>query len=140
MTTIVYSNNEMAWDSRITAGGKISTDNAQKRYTVGGRMFWCAGVVGDFQEFCDSFESRRVTRELEVQAFVLDGGTLYIAGTEETRIWTSPVTDSRSIGSGSEHAITAIDCGLSPAQAIKMAAKRDTYTGGKIRTQKLKLS
>lgn len=140
MTTIVYSNSEMAWDSRVTAGGKVSTDNAQKRYVVGGRTFWCAGTVGDFQEFCDSFESRRVTRELDVQAFVLDDGKLFITATDEARIWTSPVVDSKAIGSGCDHAITAIDCGLSPAQAIKMAAKRDTYTGGKVRTQKLKLS
>ena len=140
MTTIVYSNNEMAWDSRITAGGKITTDNAQKRYTVAGRTFWCAGTVGDMQEFCDSFESRRVGRELDVQAFVLDAGKLFISATEEDRIWTSPVVDSRAIGSGCEHAITAIDCGKTPAEAIKLAAKRDTYTGGKIRTQKLKLS
>lgn len=141
MTTIVYSNNEMAWDSRVTANGTICSDEAQKRYTVGGRTFWCAGTVGDFQEFCESYASRTVRRPLGVTAFVLDAGKLFLTAVDEDgRIWTSPVIGPRSIGSGSDHAITAIDCGCTPAQAIKMAAKRDTSTGGKIRTQKLKMS
>ena len=139
MTTIVYANNEMAWDSRITQGGSISTDTAQKRYEVGGCTFWCAGTVGDFQEFCEAYAGRKAARELEVTAFVLDQGKLYLTSTDGPDVWTSPVVDARSIGSGAHHAITAIDCGLTPAQAIKMAAKRDSRTGGKVRTQKLRL-
>lgn len=141
MTTIVYANNEMAWDSRRTMGGTVLSDDSQKRYEVGGRTFWCTGTVGDFQEFCEAYASRSTARELEVRAFVLEGDKLCISSVDENgKIWSCPVTDSCAIGSGADHAITAIDCGCTPAQAIKMAAKRDTCTGGKIRTQKLKLS
>lgn len=137
MTTIVYANNEMAWDSRVTAGGDIISDTAQKRYVHGGRTFWCSGTVGDFEEFAQSFPSRKCKRELNVHCFVLEDGKLFTTGTDAGEIWTSPVLGPRALGSGADHAITAIDCGLTPAQAIKMAAKRDSHTGGKVRTQKL---
>ena len=140
MTTIVYSNNEMAWDSRQTVGGTVLSDNSQKRYMVGGCTFWCAGTVGDFQEFCESYVSGEFARELEVRAFVLDQGKLFMTSQDGSRIWTCPITDCASIGSGADHAITAIDCGCSPADSIRMAAKRDVSTGGRTRTQKLKLS
>lgn len=140
MTTIVYANNEMAWDSRRTVGGTVLTDNSQKRYVHEGRTFWCAGTVGDFQEFCESYVSGVFTRELEVRAFVLDGGKLFMCSQDGTRIWSCPIDDTASIGSGADHALTAIDCGCTPAEAIRMAAKRDTSTGGKVRTQKLQLS
>lgn len=140
MTTIVYSAGTVAWDSRITAGSDIVTDTAQKRYQHGGRTFWCCGVVGDFELFCASYEQRYAPRELGVQALVLDNGRLYEAGCEDQEIWSAPCEEARAIGSGGDHAITAIDCGCTPAQAIRLAAKRDTSTGGRIRTQKLRLS
>lgn len=140
MTTIVYANNEMAWDSRRTIGGTVMTDSSQKRYVHDGRTFWCAGTVGDFEEFTEAYCTGELKRDLEVRAFVLDKGRLYLAAQDGDRIWACPVTDAAAIGSGADHAITAIDCGLSPTAAIKMAAKRDVSTGGKIRTQKLKLN
>jgi hypothetical protein len=38
-----------------------------------------------------------------------------------------------AIGCGSDHAITAMDMGATAYQAVQMAAKRDTGTGGTIR-------
>ena len=141
MTTIVYANNEMAWDSRSSAGSLIVSDDSQKRHVRGGRTYWCAGTVGDYDEFFEAFPGRQSRRALSVAGFVLEGGKLYRFGTDEDgSIWTTPVRCAEAIGSGAEHAITAIDCGCTPAQAVRMAAKRDTHTGGKIRSQKLRLS
>lgn len=142
MTTIVYANNEMAWDSRSTASGSIISDVSQKRHVHAGVTFWCAGTVGDYDEFFLAYlKGTAAPRELNVAAFILDKGRLVRAGCDSGgSIWTSPVREAQTIGSGGEHAITAIDCGCTPAQAVRMAAKRDSATGGKIRTQKLKLS
>lgn len=41
---------------------------------------------------------------------------------------------SFAIGSGAKHALTAMDLGLDAKEAVKMAMKRDIYTGGRIRT------
>lgn len=139
MTTIVYANNEMAWDSRTTAGPAIVSDDSQKKHVHGGVTFWLAGTVGDYEEFFLAYFKGEAHRELNVAAFILDNGRLFRAGFDDGEVWTTPVRCADAIGSGSEHAITAIDCGCTPAQAVKMAAKRDTRTGGKIRTQKLKL-
>jgi hypothetical protein len=47
---------------------------------------------------------------------------------------TSPIPEEvpAAIGSGWVAALVAMDCGLSPKQAIKAAAKRDVYTGGRV--------
>lgn len=135
MTTIVYHNGVVAWDSRISdSSGTIVSDSGQKMIVHGKRRFWCAGTVGDFQEFCELYPKRKSKRVLACSAFVLEAdGSVQLASTEGTEVWRTPVHDSRAIGSGADHAITAIDCGLSPAKAVRMAAKRDKSTGGKIR-------
>lgn len=131
----------MAWDSRTSAGSAIVTDDSQKRHVHDGRTYWCAGTVGDYAEFFEGYARGQARRELNVSAFVLEDGVLVRAGCDaDGSIWTTPVRCAQAIGSGCEHAITAIDCGLTAAQAVKMAAKRDMHTGGKIRSQKLKLS
>ena len=38
-----------------------------------------------------------------------------------------------SIGSGSDHALTAMDMGATAEKAVEMAAQRDICTGGRIR-------
>lgn len=42
-----------------------------------------------------------------------------------------------AIGSGMYYALTAMDCGCSAEEAVKMAAKRDVNTGGEIRIFKI---
>lgn len=42
-------------------------------------------------------------------------------------------------GTGAPHAITAMDCGKSAAQAVQMAIKRDIYSGGRIQTMQLEV-
>lgn len=45
--------------------------------------------------------------------------------------------DYWAIGSGAGHAITALDCGKTAAQAVQMAIKRDIHSGGRIVTARL---
>ena len=53
----------------------------------------------------------------------------------EDGFWKSPIPAGAiyAIGSGADHAITAMDMGASAIGAVEMAAKRDTGTGGIIR-------
>ena len=41
---------------------------------------------------------------------------------------------ARKFGTGQDHALTAMDCGLSAKEAVKMAAKRDTGTNSRVST------
>lgn len=137
MTTIVFDGSTVAWDSRVTAGGDIITDNAQKRYKVDGRTFWCSGTVGDFQEFAEAYAGRESRRELSVGALVLDRDGLYVSGTDGCEIWRTPVIAACALGSGGDYALGAISCGKTAREAVKIATTRDSRSGGRIRVQKL---
>jgi len=65
---------------------------------------------------------------------------LYICSISGGRMFKTPESSKSvfAIGSGQDHALTAMDCGLSAKEAIKMAAKRDVNTGGRVRTFKIK--
>ena len=52
----------------------------------------------------------------------------------EGRLFKYQVDHQYAIGSGSNNAITAMDMGATAAEAVEMAKKRDTGTGGLVRT------
>ena len=138
MTTIVYKDGVIAWDSRVTGGDTILCDSSNKCHIVGPLMFWCAGTVGDFGEFFRAYlGDKKLTREVQVSAFVLDSGKLYVVGTEDLGIWRSEVLYPRAIGSGTDFALAAMDCGLDAKGALKIAAGRDVNTGGKLHSKKI---
>lgn len=138
MTTVVFDGTSVAWDSRVTAGTDIITDNAQKRYKVDGRTFWFCGTVGDFQEFAESYARRETSRDLNVSALVLDRDGLFTTSQDsDGRIFRNPVIAAVALGSGGDYALGAISCGKSARDAVKIASTRDACTGGRIRVQKL---
>lgn len=139
MTTIAYLNGTFAYDSRITSGNDILTDRYQKKQVRSGVTFFLAGCVPDFEAFMLAYLTGGKGTGLNVQAFVLRDGEVTRATANGDELWECPVHpgEPMSIGSGSAHAVTAMDCGLSPAEAVRMAMKRDSCTGGTVRTHKV---
>lgn len=139
MTTLVYKDGVIAWDSRVSSGDTVLTDSAQKRYKAHGKTFWLCGTVGDFADLIRAYGLReKPERDLDVGGFVLDSTGLRVLGYGDGEVWSSPVTYPRALGSGSDFAYGAMDCGRSAIEALRVAAGRDTCTGGKLRQQKLK--
>ena len=73
-----------------------------------------------------------------VNAFVHDRktGKLYLVGVgPNDHFWKFEMSKERhaAVGSGSDHALTAMDMGATAEEAVKMAMKRDVMTGGRIR-------
>jgi len=135
MTTIAYKDGIIAFDSRITDGyNTIISDDYRKIYTANGCDFVFCGSVPDWQKFIDCWDNPSEGRNLEANAFVWDGAKLWYCGSNNNGIWKSPVYSHRASGSGRYHALTAMDMGATAKEAIKMAMKRDPFTGGKIRT------
>ncbi len=136
MTTIAYHKGIIAFDSRITQGFRILTDNENKKYTMGGVHFFLTGQLNDYREFMNSYlGDLKILPNNNAAALIVDNGKVLRAGANGSQsIWVLPVEYSVAIGSGAEHAITAIDMGASAKQAVQMAAKRDSSTGGRIRT------
>lgn len=137
MTTIAYKDGVIAYDSQITCGSTVTYDDYEKCHEVKGVKFFMCGKTCDYTALQNAYFGAAVTREVDASAIVADGEGLWCVGAGvEDGFWKSPIPASAiyAIGSGADHAITAMDMGATAYQAVQMAAKRDTGTGGLIRT------
>jgi 20S proteasome alpha/beta subunit len=137
MTTIAYKDGVIAYDSRVTNGNSITHDDFDKCQEVKGVKFVFAGYVCDYSKLIGAWFGEPVTGTVECSALVFDGESLcYAAYNAEHGLCKTPIWLERPyvIGSGSDHAMTAMDMGANAYKAVEMAAKRDTSTGGTIRT------
>jgi ATP-dependent protease HslVU (ClpYQ) peptidase subunit len=67
----------------------------------------------------------------------VDSGALVLIGHDKkTGFWKDRLRPDNAfaLGSGSHFALTAMDMGATAAEAVEMAKKRDTSTGGLVRT------
>lgn len=137
MTTIAYKDGVIAYDSQVTRGDIITDDAYEKCIEQKGVKFFCAGPVSDYQRLVDVYFGAKPEGKIDASALVADGESLmHVAVDDTTGLWKTPILHSRiyAIGSGSPFAFAAMDMGASAYKAIEMAAKRDTNTGGTIRT------
>ncbi len=142
MTTIAYKDGVIAYDGRVTQGSHITKDDLDKHVRHGDAHFFLAGSRSDFSEFIDCFSSdkRGQAKHVNASAFVYSDGVLYEAGcNSDDGFWYTEVSlsDANAIGSGCSYAHGAMDAGADAKTAVRLAAKRDAYTGGKIRTWSL---
>jgi len=143
MTTIAYNPKEgvIACDSRQSQGDTIISDNSNKHIVEKGVHFFMSGNVPDQQPLIDLYFKRDVDipfSHFSINAIVVDGGKVYKLGVNgETGLWKCPADHIEALGSGADHALTAMDMGATAKEAIKWAIKRDSRSGGRIRTFKI---
>jgi hypothetical protein len=140
MTTIAYKNGLIAYDSRVVKGDdSIASDVSDKQFVAGGVRFFISGSLGDDERFVACWGKPCKGKNLDVNALVYDGEQLWYCGSNDKGIWKTRISESDGccIGSGRAHAQTALDMGADAETAVKMAAKRDTCTGGNINTFRL---
>lgn len=141
MTTIAYADGVIAYDSRCCAGSTIVDNDYNKRIDMSGAVFIFAGSTAHHEKAAKAFfEDDDECGELDAEALVYHAGKLYTLCIENEKIFRSPQPLDRcfALGSGTHHALTAMDMGADAKAAVKMAAKRDVGTGGRIRTIKVK--
>ena len=141
MTTIAYKDGVIAYDSQVTRGDVITDDDYEKCIEQKGVKFFCAGAVSDHQRLVDVYFGAKPEGNIDASALVTDGEILmHIAVDDDTGLWKSPIRLDRvyAIGSGTHYAFAAMDMGGTAYQAIEAAKKRDTSTGGTIRTLTIK--
>lgn len=142
MTTIVYKDGVVAYDSRCCAGDLIVDDNYDKKIVRNGVTFFMAGALSDDDNFIDVYFGNEEPEDDNTNcAIVVDehGQAWLAAINDESGFWKRRLggTHVYAIGSGSPFAFTAIDLGCDAAGAVKAAMLRDSKTGGKVRTFKV---
>ncbi|MHC8386779.1 Ntn hydrolase family protein [Pseudomonas sp. MDT2-39-1] len=138
MTTIAYKDGVIAYDSRVTRGSLIDHDDFEKLIHRQGHRFLFTGSGPDFSALIDEFLGVKLgDKPLDANGLVVTNGRLCQIGHDaESGFWMDDVWAERpfAIGSGRDFALAAMDMGATAKEAVEMAAKRDIYTGGTIRT------
>lgn len=137
MTTIVCNMEEMAVDSLCT--DSATKCSVTKMFRVGETLVGVAGVYADCKHFINWLTEGGdpdETPDMEgVAALVLTKKGIYLYDSHPTPF----KVDGKfaAIGSGSQAALAAMYYGASPRDAVKMAAKVDPHTGGRINVKPL---
>lgn len=145
MTTIVYKDNVIAYDSRCTNGDLITSDKFEKKLVINGVVFFMAGFIGDFEALTAAYFDVDSQKDIDSDgpcAMVVDNGKVFLCSIDvpEGKFWKQPLGlfDKYAIGSGSPYALGAMEMGASAVDAVKISAKLDCRTGGKIKVHKIK--
>lgn len=138
MTTIAWDGKTLAVDSFGTRGNTIVSQRTKKLFVDVG-PFKAVAFSGTFQDcqpllkwikeggdnpsLGESFNIVCISKKGKCIT-LHDGDSLFFV--EEEGLWTS--------GSGQNIALGALDAGATAIEAVKIACKRDIYTGGKVQS------
>jgi len=138
MTTIAVNHEMMAGDS-LYVDGNIRGTLKTKLYRINGDILGYAGSAAEGQAFMHWYEDQ--TREKpdfnDTTVIVLKSdGTIE---TWEACYFPTIMEDHPfyAIGSGSHFAMGAMYAGADPKEAVKIAAKLDAYSGGRVKVLRL---
>jgi len=143
MTTIAYSFEEgrISYDSRASGGTYIYNDDMDKSIKRGQYTFVLAGDCKDRETIVDAYLSvdKAIGDEICVSCLVIDHKAKEVFNllNIDEKIHEDLMDHDMTIGSGGMYAMAALDLGCSTKDAVKAAMKRDTATGGKIRSTKV---
>lgn len=153
MTTIAFDGETLAADSQTTQEGvrlsmlaeKIHVRPEGAAWKVNGEMVAAFGVAGKLNsaylvqyamelEGFDASHAFPKGTSLTFLAITVDGN-VYVGGQNEDDewAWLSKVAAPMAVGSGAELAIGAMAAGANAEQAIEIASRFDTCTGGTVR-------
>lgn len=145
MTTIVYKDGVIAYDSRATNGDMISSDVIEKKRVVNNVAFFFAGSLVDFDKLVECYFNPETPEEMESDgtcAIVVDNKKVFIVSidSDSGRFWKQPLElfSKYTIGSGTPYAQAAMEMGADAKKAVQIAMKLDIRTGGKIKTYKIR--
>lgn len=141
MTCIATDGVTMAGDGRITSSGLIINEAFEKVWLAAdGSIIGACGDqrnMGLARDWLDKGANFDVIPKLneEFEALVLrPDGRLEIFDCKCVFV---PINPPAALGSGRESALTAMDLGLSPGQAVRQAMRRVSSVGGRVVEMKM---
>lgn len=136
MTTIAYhhKDKQIAVDGRGTIGSLIASENFDKIIKNESGTWFLTGKACDFSILTSMQKDDNTDVMPECHALLARGGKVYaVSVSEDGYFCEDELKYNHAIGSGDYFAIAAMDFGRSAKEAVKYAATRDCYTGGKIK-------
>lgn len=139
MTTIAYRDGVLAGDTRETVGEAIVSDNIRKVFKMSdGRLFAGVGSAEQCDILLNAVRKHKTPEGLnEIEAvLVYPDGTVWVT---EGKVWMKrPKKDYIGLGTGGVAALAAMDAGATAVQAVRIGIKRDTNSGGRVQSVRLK--
>lgn len=130
MTTIATDGRTIAADSLATCGDVISGSRCKKLHKLSdGSVIGASGEVTHIYKALTAIENGTAYKgNFKLLRLFPSGELLLYEGC------LSPIPEEApaAIGSGWVAALTAMDCGATPKEAVKAAIKRDVYSGGRV--------
>jgi hypothetical protein len=141
MTTIAYAHETatVACDSRASTDSFIVTDECMKMEERPDYIFFLAGATGPMETVWDNYPVE-FEDDPGIHGLIFDRNTgiMDVADWDENgKLHTNKLDYNYAVGSGMYHALTAMDLGCTPAEAVEAAIKRDFRSGGKVHTYNL---
>ena len=140
MTTIAWDGKTLAVDSMVTNGAVVVSTTEKKLFLDVGR-FKAIAMAGSIVQLLPLIEWIRGGEKGDSPEMdgtdhlmcVTDKGKLlaFWHGCSDTGLQCDGVSAG---GSGCEIALGAMDAGATAVEAVKIACKRDVYTGGRVRS------
>ena len=141
MTTIAYNHKdkEIAYDSRLTCGSLIVSDEDNKAITRGDVVYISCGDVSDINKLIDNIGTENISHsECNVEVyFIKDGKFFRCVWPYGDSMSITPLDSNRACGSGADFALAAMDFGKNAKDAVEYAKTRDCKTGGKVKVFKV---
>ena len=146
MTTIAYKDGVIARDSRSTDPiGYIISDKEEKMVQRNGITFFCYGNATEIEMLLNAYFGEKAdldvpanieTYVVDVSAFVIEEGKLYTVGMDHKGVFKNKCMRDEiyAFGSGGDIAIGAMEMGASAAEAVEVSKRRDSKTGGEVKT------
>lgn len=138
MSTVAFRSGVLAADRQATSGGVVT--KCTKLFRVSGYAIGVAGTLSSGTSFSRWFagdQTGEIPLDQDSCALVMD------LETGDCHLWESTGVvkieeEFEAIGSGSGIAYGALEMGADARQAVKIASKRDAYTGGGVQVMRAK--
>jgi ATP-dependent protease HslVU (ClpYQ) peptidase subunit len=137
MTTIAYRDGVLASDGRTSSGNVVLSDNEKKIMRLSdGALFALAGDVAYTGPMLEALEDDAELPKADgafTAVIVETNGALRIY--EGAGGFMAIVEPFAAFGSGAAVAYGAMEMGASAEEAVRIATRRDTYSGGAIQVE-----
>lgn len=138
MTTIAYRDGILAADGRTSIGSTIFTDNARKIIRLSdGALFALAGDVAYTGPMLEALEDEAPLPDKDgaFTAIIVEtsGALRFYEGAGGFIAVDDPFA---AFGSGADFAYGAMEMGASAEEAVRVACRRDSGSGGKIQVER----